>query len=254
MYSCEKTEKLMNDDGGESLSQQFKQQINENRLELEAFQTKGIELVCNSDNPYDEAGAFHDSVMKYFNTIYDIKTLTMDDIMEVMSSKYGMNYETTSAEFFDHVNGIAAELLDENENYNPAYINSIENISDNEKSIINDYFIYMESITDLNSRLLASKSLESYILTTELLDEMEKMRILSMFSIYRYSTSFCDGIGLGSSIGGGVRGAIVDMVDCIGYYDARYGDYPVGTFNDGKDLYAHSAMFSLTAIVLFSII
>ena len=130
------------------------------------------------------------------------------------------------------------KIYDDNFNYKESCVNYLRDFTDNEKEIINSYFVKVKQIKDLFERIAFSKAAEKEVLNLELTNK-EKQRILTVFAIYRYSTYYWN------TSEKYAYAANCDIVDAIGYYVALYGEWPYGFIEDGKDAYAFAGSFSV---------
>ncbi|MDR3047843.1 MAG: hypothetical protein LBU51_09620 [Bacteroidales bacterium] len=174
---------------------------------------------------------------KFKNEI--IPNIDPEEHINKLAEMANLNLSHSPEYYLTYIQNIHTDLTDNN-GYYSKYINSLANISETEKVIINLYFTKMVSIDNLQERIETSKSAENFIVNEKSLSYNEKQRILITFALYRYSTYFwTTEFPSKQNQGGGC-----DLIDGAGFYIATHGDFPPRYIEDGASAHAYAAFFS----------
>jgi len=228
----------------QSVASEYNDFLNTLSQEFNEYHLKDL-IIENPKNPYDSIGINHNAVL---TEVYSDSNLnkTLSEVMQIFKDDYGVVFLQTESYYAELMESTINRVYYEDGKYNPEYINNTDSITSTEKEIINDYFKTMKEIPELEKRIVLTKESESFILNSQLSDEVKK-RILTIFSLYRYSTYFWSGFDNKSLV------IDADLLDAIAEYAALHVDPEspyAANFQDGKDVHLFASSFSAIASII----
>jgi len=145
-------------------------------------------------NPYDDIGYNHNNVITFVRSSQGYNSANFDFIYNksilytesVLKDKFTYSMQSLNKAF---ETGIKKLFINKHE-INFDYINSIKEISQNEKSIL---FLFVNEIANENNvhvRIAKAKVSENFIKNRSDLMQNEKDRLYRFFAVYRYSTLY----------------------------------------------------------------
>lgn len=194
-------------------------------------------------NPFDYVGESHNDGLNYIlsNNYYDSN--------EEINTNLADYFEETPIDDIDnlanYMSGYSSSVMDNNGNYVSDFVDSLP-ISNNEKDYLNTYYDILTETETAYDRVELSKVIEDLVIEDEYLTQIERDRLLKCFAIYRYSVSFWDDYGSGTTL----ADRQVNIWDSFGEFLAQHG---WGDPQDGAGIQFLGTLFSALMALSFGL-
>lgn len=232
----------------EDLNDIFKKIEDKNEYNTTKSLSISIDSISNEQNPYNEVGVEHNSVLAYIRSL-NLNDTNFCKAIPAVNSKFEVNLDLTCKELKLLIQSGTDMTFDKDNNYSSEFLEHLVDkgkISENEFLIVNTTFANVSTLSDLKLRISKIKAIEDYTINTPLLNKEEKGRVLRTFAIYRYTTYYWE-VEAGysfSSIG------VAEIADAIAEHWALNSlDSPA---QDGKDVHIISGIVSAFFTFMFS--
>jgi len=237
-YSCTKDKNIK--ESKKDIVNEFVETLNSSKA---SFQSKSLEIGY-PENPYDSMGIIHNNILEKVNNHNSLNT----NIYEAISFlEHIFNKQLDDNFYINEFKKFKLQIIINDTAYNTEFINSLTNISNEEKGLVNNYFLILLHSKDINEVIYLSKVAELYIINNTNLSSKEKERILSTFAIFRNSSSFWVKINPQklSSWYNNLMFAVADGV--ARYCIANCIHVNCDDFQDGKDVNMYTSTMSIMA-------
>lgn len=207
-----------------------------------------LKFLSNNNNPFDEVGIAHNEMLSEIRQ-QETNTDNICDVIGAIVKDRNLNFEFTCEDAYRTFMSEESKLID-NGNYSSALFDELlatEKISSLEYQIVNTTLQFVFTIGNLTQKIALIKAAENYTANNMSLDQNSKSRILSSFSILKYSTYYWEVVEQEELI----CPACVSYADGAAVWYAMNGDFPPGIIEDGKDIYAFGAFVSSIARLIY---
>lgn len=148
------------------------------------------------DNPYDYIGSNHNSQLNelHNNPNYNDNPIDVINLFNDLNSKKGHPLYNNSEQVLSDINYYKSEVFTEQNNISNDWINSLSSPFF-EKQTLKLYFLSVSSSDNLQLRIAISKVIESAVKESPFYSSESKRRLLTLASIFRYSSSYWTDFG-----------------------------------------------------------
>jgi len=209
----------------------------------------------NPNNPYDDQGQKHNDVLNFIFTSYsplpDDVCIYYDDVL----SEFNVSFTSSCQDFKlifdeDYSDSVVTFINDTVVDYDSSLLVNLRNdgkISVNEFNVVNDVIIDVHNTTNINDKIIKIKEEEDNVVNNQFLNQAEKRRVLTTFSILKYSAYYWD-----TNLSHPEAGFYSMLIDAMAEYWVLNDCLDCDFIQDGKDVYAFSGAAS-AALPCFSI-